>query len=75
MHSTKLLNPLIFKDSKDISFADWLSQIKNKLYKNANHYPIKSIKLAYIKSLIRAKAAKHISPHLKDNAIDLYTTI
>ena len=75
MHSTKLLNPLIFKDSKDISFADWLSQIKNKLCKNANHYPTESIKLAYIKGLIKSKAIKHISPQLRDNAIDLYTIV
>ena len=75
MHSIKLLNPLIFTDSKDISFFNQLSYIKNKLYKNVDYYPTKSIKLIYIKGLIKGKAIKHISPYLKDNAINLYTII
>jgi hypothetical protein len=33
------------------------------------------MKLAYVKGLIGSKAAKHISLQLRDNAIDLYTTI
>ena len=49
--------------------------MKNKLCKNADYYPTKSIKLAYIKGLIRGKAAKHILLRLKDNAINLYITI
>jgi len=44
-----------------MSFFNWLSRIKNKLRKNANYYLIKSIKLAYIKGLIKGKAIKHIS--------------
>ena len=58
-----------------MSLFNWLSQIKNKLRKNADYYPTKSIKLTYIKGLIGGKAAKHILPRLRDNAIDLYTTI
>jgi hypothetical protein len=58
-----------------MSFFNWLSRIKNKLCENANYYLTKSIKLAYIKGLIRGKAAKHISLQLRDNAINLYTTI
>ena len=58
-----------------MSFFNQLSRIKNKLYKNANYYLIKSMKLAYIKGLIRGKAIKHISLQLRDNAINLYTTI
>jgi len=52
-----------------------LSRIKNKLYKNADYYLIKSIKLAYVKGLIRGKAIKYILLHLRDNAINLYITI
>jgi hypothetical protein len=52
-----------------------LSYIKNKLCKNANYYLTKSIKLAYIKGLIRSKAAKHIFLQLRDNAINLYIII
>jgi hypothetical protein len=33
------------------------------------------MKLAYVKGLIGGEAAKHISPQLRDNAVDLYTTI
>jgi hypothetical protein len=58
-----------------MSLFNCISRIKNKLCKNANYYPTKLIKLAYIKGLIRGKATKHISLQLKDNAIDLYTTI
>jgi len=58
-----------------MSLFNWLSQIKNKLRKNANYYPTKSIKLAYIKGLIRGEATKHISPQLRDNVINLYSTI
>jgi hypothetical protein len=58
-----------------MSLSNWLSRIKNKLRENANHYPTKSIKLAYVKGLIRGKATKHISPRLRDDAIDLYTTV
>jgi hypothetical protein len=33
------------------------------------------MKLIYIKGLIGGKAAKYISPQLRDNAIDLYITV
>ena len=58
-----------------MSFSDWLSRIKNKLCENADYYPIKSIKLAYVVGLIGGEAVKHISPRLRDNAINLYITI
>jgi len=58
-----------------MSFFNWLSRIKNKLRKNADYYPTKSIKLAYVKGLIRGEATKHISLQLRDNTIDLYITI
>ena len=58
-----------------MSFFNQLSRIKNKLRENADYYPTKSIKLAYVKGLIRGEAAKHILPRLRDNAINLYTTI
>jgi hypothetical protein len=58
-----------------MSFFNWLSRIKNKLCKNVNYYFTESIKLAYIKGLIRGEAIKHISLQLKDNAINLYLII
>jgi hypothetical protein len=33
------------------------------------------MKFIYIKGLIRGEAAKHISPRLRDNAINLYMII
>ena len=58
-----------------MSFSNQLPRIKNKLYKNADYYPTKLIKVIYVKGLIGGKATKHISPQLRDNAINLYTTI
>ena len=58
-----------------MSFSDQLSRIKNKLRENADYYPTKSIKLAYVKGLIGGEAAKHISLQLRDDAVDLYTTV
>jgi hypothetical protein len=58
-----------------MSLSNWLSRIKNKLRENADHYPTKSMKLVYVKGLIGGKAAKHILPRLRDDAINLYTNI
>ena len=58
-----------------MSLFDWLSRIKNKLRENADHYLTKSMKLAYVKGLIGGEAAKHISPQLRDDAIDPYSTV
>jgi hypothetical protein len=33
------------------------------------------MKLTYVKGLIGGEATKHIFPQLRDNAINLYTTI
>jgi hypothetical protein len=33
------------------------------------------MKLAYVKGLIKGEAAKHISPRLRDNAINLYSIV
>ena len=65
----------MFTDGEGISLSNWLSRIKNKLYKNADYYPIESIKLAFVEGLIRGEAVKHISLRLRDNAVDLYTTV
>ena len=58
-----------------MSFFDWLSRIKNKLRENADHYPTESMKLAYVEGLIGGKATKHISPRLRDDAVDPYSTV
>jgi hypothetical protein len=58
-----------------MSFFNWLSRIKNKLRENADYYPTKSIKLAYVKGLIGGEAAKHISLRLRDNAINPYSIV
>jgi hypothetical protein len=58
-----------------MSLFDWLARIQNKLRENADHYPTKSIRLAYVKGLIGGKATKRISSRLRSNAINLYITI
>jgi hypothetical protein len=58
-----------------MSFFDWLSYIKNKLRENADYYFTKLMKLAYVKGLIGGEAAKHISPRLRDDAINPYSTV
>jgi hypothetical protein len=58
-----------------MSLSNWLSRIKNKLRENADHYPTKSMKLAYVEGLIRGEAAKHISSQLRDDAINPYSTV
>ena len=58
-----------------MSFSDWLSRIKNKLRENADYYPTKSMKLAYVEGLIGGEVAKHISPRLRDDTVNPYTTI
>ena len=58
-----------------MSLSNWLACIQNKLRENEDYYPTKSIKLVYIKGLIRGEAAKRISLRLRHNAIDPYTTI
>ena len=58
-----------------MSLFNQLARIQNKLCENEDYYPTKSIKLAYVKGLIRGEAAKRISPRLRHNAINPYTTI
>ena len=58
-----------------MSLFNQLARIQNKLCENEDYYPTKSIKLAYVKGLIRGEAAKRISPRLRHNTIDPYTTI
>ena len=58
-----------------MSLFNQLARIQNKLCENEDYYPTKSIKLAYVKGLIRGEATKRISPRLRHNAINPYTTI
>jgi hypothetical protein len=73
--STKLPNPPIFIDSKDLKFSNWLSRIKNKLHVNEDHYLNKLIKLAYVKGRIKGKATMYISLCLYKDALNLYNTM
>jgi len=49
--------------------------IKNKLYKNKDHYLTKSMKLVLVEDLIRGEVVKYISLYLRDNDINLYIII
>ncbi len=45
----KLSDSLLFKDSRQ-NMNNWLSQMRNKLKMNKNHFSIEEMKIAYVKS-------------------------
>jgi hypothetical protein len=73
--STKLPDPPIFTDGKDMKYSDWLSRIRNKLRANGDHYPTDEIQIAYVEGRIGGEAATHISPRLRADAVDPYRTV
>ncbi len=56
----KLLNSSLFEDLSQ-NVDNWLSWMWNKLKTNKNHFSIKELKIAYIKSWISEAAIKHIA--------------
>jgi hypothetical protein len=46
--STKITDPESLSDSKDPKFDYWLSRMRNKLKSNANHFPTKELRMAYV---------------------------
>ncbi len=58
--SIKLLDLFLFEDSTQ-NVNNWLSWMQNKLKANKNHFSIKELKIAYIKSWVSEVAIKHIA--------------
>lgn len=72
--STKLPDPPLLTDGKDPKFEDWLSKMRSKLSANEDHYPTEKLRKAYVENRVGGKAADHLAPRLKDEAINKYTT-
>lgn len=59
------------KDNKTIDVKDWISQIKHKLEKNADHFPIVQLKIAYIYGRTFLSVSQHLYSRMeKTHLID-----
>ncbi len=65
LKSIKLLDSLLFEDSTQ-NVNNWLFQMQNKLKINKNHFSIKELKIAYIKSRVDKTAIKHIATWMRN---------
>ena len=72
--SVKLPNPPILTDGKDPEFEDWESRMRNKLKANSDHYYTEALRMAYVENRVGGKAAKHLRPRLRVDAVNPYTT-
>ncbi|OOQ91102.1 hypothetical protein PEBR_01184 [Penicillium brasilianum] len=72
--STKMLDPPMFSDGKDVKFKDWKTEIKRKLLLNEDHYPTTAHQLAYINSRYEGKALRYISPRIQEDTTATYQT-
>jgi hypothetical protein len=48
--STKMPDPPMFSDGKDVKFKDWKTEMKRKLLLNEDHYPTAAYRLVYVNS-------------------------
>jgi hypothetical protein len=53
--STKIPDPPMFSDGKDVKFKDWKTEMKRKLLLNEDYYPTATYQLAYISSRYEGK--------------------
>ncbi|KAN0069292.1 hypothetical protein V8E54_012307 [Elaphomyces granulatus] len=72
--SVKIPNPPVLTNGKDPEFEDWESRIRNKLEANADHYNTEVLRIAYVENRTGGKAAKHLRPRLRVNAVNPYIT-
>jgi hypothetical protein len=72
--STKMPDPPMFSDGKDVKFKDWKTEMKRKLLLNEDHYPTAAHQLAYVSSRCEGKALRHISPRMQEDATATYQT-
>ncbi|OOQ82704.1 hypothetical protein PEBR_37745 [Penicillium brasilianum] len=72
--STKMPDPPMFSDGKDVKFKDWKTEIKRKLLLNEDNYPTAAHQLAYVNSRCEGKALRHISPRMQEDATATYQT-
>ncbi len=61
----KLSDLSLFKDSRQ-NVNNWLFWMRNKLKMNKNHFSIKEMKIAYVKSWVSETTVKHIAFRMRD---------
>lgn len=71
--STKIPDPPMLTDGKEPRFEDWLLLMSQKLTANADHFDTSQLRIAYVASRCDGKARKHITPRMRDDAINPYT--
>ena len=72
--SIKLSNSSLFEDSSQ-NVNNWLSRMQNKLKANKNHFSIKELKIAYIKSRVSEAAIKHIASCMQNIFLNLFLEV
>ncbi|ODH12532.1 hypothetical protein ACO22_06601, partial [Paracoccidioides brasiliensis] len=72
--SVKIDDPKHLTDGKESKFEHWLSQMKNKLWENADHYPTEHMRIAYIENQTDGDAAHHIAPCMEEDHPEQYQT-
>jgi hypothetical protein len=73
--STKMPDPPMFSDGKNVKFKDWKTEMKRKLLLNEDHYPTAAHQLAYVNSRCEGKALRHINPRMQEDATATYQTV
>lgn len=71
--TTKIPDPPMLIDGKEPRFEDWLLLISQKLTANADHFDTPQLRMAYVASRCDGKARKHITPRLRQDAMNPYT--
>ncbi len=69
--SIKLSDSLLFENSKQ-NVNNWLFWMRNKLKMNKNHFSIKEMKIAYVKSRVSETMIKHIALRMRNMITNLF---
>ncbi|KAJ5111985.1 hypothetical protein N7532_000030 [Penicillium argentinense] len=72
--STKMPDPPMLNDGKDVKFKTWRNDIRRKLLLNEDHYPTAAHQLAYINVFDHLEGVFH-DPNQKQAARDEYLTL
>ncbi|SLM34679.1 Zinc finger, CCHC-type [Lasallia pustulata] len=73
--SSKLPDPPVFTDGKNLTWEVWETKIQDKLEVNADYYPTALSQIAYVASCVEGDAAEHIHGRHRDGAAKLYTSV
>ncbi|SLM34594.1 hypothetical protein LPUS_03431 [Lasallia pustulata] len=73
--SSKLPDPPVFTDRKNLTWEVWETKIQDKLEVNADYYPTALSQIAYITSRVEGDAAEHVYGRRRDGATKPYTSV